>query len=138
MDGLGEHSAAEDTFTQALAVWEEINQDSGRFRALAGLSRLALKDGQTADLRRALDRLEPIISDIEKGGVAEAEMLFEVILTCWQMLEANRDPRAGKILERAYELLKVRAARISDPELRRSYLENNPVNRQLMEARLET
>ena len=86
------------------------------------------------DVQVLIHAFEPLVGDIQKGGVNESGMLFEVYLACWQVLGANHDPRAGVILEKAQELLKVRAARISDPPLRHAFLENNPVNRQLAQA----
>jgi hypothetical protein len=46
----------------------------------------------------------------------------------------NHDPRAQDILRAAYHLLQEWAARISDEEMRRSFLENVAAHREIIEA----
>ena len=54
------------------------------------------------------------------------------ILVCYKVFLANEDPRADQVLEESHRVLLERAARISDEEMRRWYLENIPENRQIL------
>jgi len=59
---------------------------------------------------------------------------LRVYLTCYRVLRANEDPRAGEVLSAAHRLLQERAARIDDEQLRRSFLENVAAHREIIEA----
>jgi hypothetical protein len=56
---------------------------------------------------------------------------MRVHLTCYRVLSANRDRRAGEVLDAAYHLLQERAGVIEDASSRRSYLENVPAHREI-------
>lgn len=55
-------------------------------------------------------------------------------LTCWQVFYAASDPRAEAVLRQASTLLAEQAARIDDPQLRRSFLEHVAAHRQILTA----
>jgi hypothetical protein len=57
---------------------------------------------------------------------------LRIYSTCYRVLSANGDPRAGETLDAAYHLLQERAATIEDEDLRRSYLENVPHHREII------
>ena len=57
---------------------------------------------------------------------------LRIYATCYRVLSANGDPRAGEILGAAYPLLRERAATIEGGDLRRSYLENVAAHRQIV------
>jgi serine/threonine protein kinase len=48
-----------------------------------------------------------------------------------KVLQAARDPRAGEFLTTAHTLLQEQAAKITDDDLRRSFLENVPAHREI-------
>jgi hypothetical protein len=48
------------------------------------------------------------------------------------VLQANRDLRAINVLQMAHQVLQERATRLHDEALRRSYLEQVPINREIM------
>jgi len=54
-------------------------------------------------------------------------------LTCYRVLQAGGDPRAREVLTNAHAMLQERASKINDQELRRSYLENVPYHREILE-----
>ncbi|MEM7539335.1 MAG: tetratricopeptide repeat protein [Chloroflexota bacterium] len=58
---------------------------------------------------------------------------FRTYLSCYHVLNANHDPRAADILNKAYTMLQAWADRIENPEWRRSFLENVPENREIVE-----
>jgi hypothetical protein len=57
---------------------------------------------------------------------------LRIYSTCYRVLSANGDPRAGETLDAAYHLLQERAATIKDESLRCSYLENIPHHREII------
>jgi len=59
---------------------------------------------------------------------------FRILLTCYQVLKDNSEPRSEVILTDAYNLLQTRAANISDEELRHCFLTNVAANREIVEA----
>jgi hypothetical protein len=58
---------------------------------------------------------------------------FRIYLTCYRVLRANHDPRAKELLETAHHTLQERAAGIADEEQRRSFLENVPPHREILQ-----
>ena len=66
-------------------------------------------------------------------GELGSTMPLRIYLTCYQVLQANDDPRADRVLITAYDLLQERAAKIDDELLRRSYLENVAAHREIVE-----
>jgi hypothetical protein len=54
-------------------------------------------------------------------------------LTGYRVLQAASDPRAGQVIQTAYQVLEERASRL-DGELRRAFLENIPAHRELLQA----
>jgi len=59
---------------------------------------------------------------------------FRIHLSAYRALRAKDDPRAGQVLHTAHRLLYERAAKIEDEEMRRSFLENVPAHREIIEA----
>jgi hypothetical protein len=57
---------------------------------------------------------------------------LRVYLTCYRVLSASQDPRAGEVLDAAYRLLQERATHIDDEDLRRSFLENVAAHREIV------
>jgi hypothetical protein len=55
----------------------------------------------------------------------------EVYRSCWQVLVACGDPRAGEASEAAHAYVESSAARIDDEELRESFLHRVPANVEL-------
>jgi ADP-ribose pyrophosphatase YjhB (NUDIX family) len=55
-------------------------------------------------------------------------------LTCYRVLGADQDPRAEELLKTAHGLLQEQAAKITDEQLRHSFLENVATHRELVQA----
>src|SRR5262249_41656174 len=85
-------------------------------------------------LVRARQYVEEILRHLETGNLEGADEPFRVYLTCYRALQAHDDPRAPGILHLAHTLLQSRARAISDEGLRRSFLENVSVHRELVSA----
>jgi hypothetical protein len=99
--------------------------------SLAGLARVSLAQGD-ASQAQALAQVEEILSYLETGTLDGTEEPFRIYLTCYRVLRASQDPRARTVLNTAHRLLGERTAKISDEELRRSFLDNVAVHREIV------
>jgi predicted ATPase/DNA-binding SARP family transcriptional activator len=136
--GLGRLAKATGVYRQAQALRRELGQLNMAMESLAGLARVSLAQG---DLSQAQAYVEEILAHLEAGapstgsghGLNGTDEPFRVYLTCYRVLRANQDPRAQEILSAAHRLLQGRAAKISDEEWRRSFLENVAAHREIIE-----
>lgn len=126
----GRYEQASDHFRNALDLQRKLGLENRAMEALAGLARVRMASGRAS---RALAYVEEILQHLESHNLLGTEEPLRVYLTCYQVLQANEDPRARDILEAGYRFLQERAAAIGDETLRRSYLERVPWNRQLVE-----
>jgi len=127
--GLGRLAEAAAAYQQALALRRELGELQLALEPLAGLARVSLAQGE---LSRAKAQVEQIVDHLESGTLDGAEERFRVYLSCYRVLRADQDPRARGVLEAAHSLLQEQAARISDEELRRSFLENVTAHREIV------
>ena len=126
--GLGRLEEAAEAYRESLALRRELGQPNLATEPLAGLARVALAQG---DLARAQAHIEEILSHLETGTLHGTIAPFQVYLTCYRVLKANQDPRAQEILATAYGLLQERASKITDEEMRHSFLENVAAHREI-------
>jgi tetratricopeptide (TPR) repeat protein len=126
---LGRFAEAEELHQKALSLRRELGLDHLALDTLAGLARVNLGQGELAAARAHVDE---ILACLDAGHTLEgtAEPI-RVYLTCYRVLQANQDARAASVLLSAYTLLQERASKISDEELRRSYLENIAAHREI-------
>ena len=76
----------------------------------------------------ALQFVEQILAYQETNPSLDgAEEPLRIYLTCYRVLQANRNPKAYQLLQTTYQLLKDRAAKISDPEIRHGAIGGDPV-----------
>jgi predicted ATPase len=127
--GLGHLAEAAAAYQQALALRRELGQPNLAMEPLAGLARVSLTQG---NLHQAQAHVEEILSYLESNTLDGTEEPFRVYLTCYRVLRANQDLRAQAILDTAYSLLQEQAAKISDEEMRHSFLENVAAHREVM------
>ena len=101
-----------------------------------GLARIALSQGA---MEKAVGHIEEILERTENcqklDGLIDP---FQPCLTCFQVLRVINDPRSSKILQDAHRQLQARADKISDGELRISYLENVASHRDLLKIYRES
>jgi len=126
---LGRLDEATSVYDEALALRRQLREAHRANGALAGLARVSLAQG---NLRGAQAHVDKILSYLETDMLVPSYEPFRVYLTCYHVLQANGAPRAEDILEEAHRLLQERAAKISDKEERRSYLESVAVNREIV------
>ncbi|MCX7668591.1 MAG: hypothetical protein N2439_00775, partial [Anaerolineae bacterium] len=136
---LGMTAEARTAYQRALEIYEGLDQPMWALEPRAGLALAALAEKQpgvaAAHLDEIMRRLAP-----GKGQTLSIERLrevrdpFRISVACIRVLRALRNPRARECAEVAYQFLKERAERISDPTMRRSFMRQTPINRQIVEA----
>jgi class 3 adenylate cyclase/tetratricopeptide (TPR) repeat protein len=129
MNHLSEASAS---YQAALEIRTVLDQTALASEPRAGLARVALAQ---EDLPAALAYISPVLDFLEDGGGLDGtEEPLRVFSTCYQALQAADDPRSAQILALAYQQLRLRANRISDPAARHRFLEDIPYHRQILDA----
>ncbi|MFC1852651.1 hypothetical protein ACFL27_20830, partial [candidate division CSSED10-310 bacterium] len=126
---LGLDEQSEQTYHQILAHCRTPELAKIEVEAKAGLSGLFLSRGEVKAAHRLVVE---IMAYLEKETLDGTRDRFRIYLTCYQVLNALPENRAGNILLQACDLLKKMAARISDRDRRRSFLENVPSHRDLL------
>jgi class 3 adenylate cyclase/tetratricopeptide (TPR) repeat protein len=128
---LGRHAEAAAAFERARAVATEID-DGQRFDAIGGVARTALAAG---DLPAATAAVEALLGHLARGqGFDGAEQPRHILLGCYRVLERIGDARAAGVLARAHAELQAKAAAISDPVLRASFIDNLHEHREIVQA----
>jgi tetratricopeptide (TPR) repeat protein len=127
--GMAQLVEAEDVFQRALTLWRESGQSGRAIEAVAGLAHVALAG---EDVTAAQARADEIVSYMEHSSLDSTDNPAEMYLICYRVLQAGQDPRAQTVLKRGYRLLQERASKISEPELRRSFLENVSAHREIV------
>jgi adenylate cyclase len=113
---MGELAQAQTQLEQAIAIEQELGTDLFNTHLLACRANLALAQGRLADAHEGVTRILPQV----QGTAGE----IGILLVCYKVLREAEDPQAMDVLKRAFDLLQEQAARISDEESRRSFLEN--------------
>ncbi|HNT78145.1 MAG TPA: tetratricopeptide repeat protein [Anaerolineae bacterium] len=127
---VGDYAQAEAYFQEALALRRAANHAHYVVEDLAGLAQVALARG---DLPHALARIEEAWPILETNPTLEgAEHPQQALVACYQVLRAADDARAAPLLAALHTRLQERAAKITDADLRRAFLENVPEHRELM------
>lgn len=127
----GQTERARSHYEQALALRRQLDLPTSIAEDLAGLARVDLAQGQIEQARAGVEKVLSILErDPNLSGAAHPGRVF---LVCHHVLKAGRDPRAEDVLAQARTLLQRRAAKITDPTLRRSFLENIPEHQQLLD-----
>jgi len=122
---------AADVYQQALDIRRTLGRVKPTTEPLAGLALVSLAQG---DLSQAQAQVEEILSYLEHGILDGTAEPFRVYLTCYRILRANQDSRAGEVLDTAHRLLQEQADTIEGEQLRRSFLENVAAHREIVEA----
>ena len=131
IEGLGQLAEATTIYLQALALQQETGQHHLVPETLAGLARVSLAQG---DLAQARVHTDEILNQVNGEFLSGAEEPFDVYLTCYHILQASQDSRAGEILRTTHRLLQTYASKIDDEKMRRSFLENVVAHREIISA----
>jgi tetratricopeptide (TPR) repeat protein len=123
---LGLTAEAKAAYQESVILRNEGEQINLAVESRAGLANVFL-DESSLDL--AVEQVDEILQHLGSGTLEGTEEPARITLTCYQVLQANRDPRALKVLREAYEQLQAQATKIEDEELRHSFLHNVAANR---------
>lgn len=125
----GRAAEAEVTFAEALAI----NQDLEHLRltTLAKLATAYLAQGKSAAALALADEVWPAVAQTGGSGLP---FPIHTIVECFAVFQAHGDGRAADALDMAAAVMERTAVAIDDPEMRASFLNNVPVNRQLQAA----
>lgn len=126
---LNELKDADDAYQIAQTQWSESNQNHLIPEVLAGKAQVQLAQG---NLEGAKEYVAEILDYLEDNDLAGTDEPFKIYLICCHVLRANQPQRFMDILNTAYHLLQEQATKISDKELRQSFLENVAVNREIV------
>lgn len=126
-----EWAAAMGVHQRALSLFQTLEQEQLALESLAGLAEINLEQGK---LDKALDTVKPVLDYLQRGRLEGMYNLFRVYLTGYRVLAAVGDGRAEALGQSACRLLQERAGQIEDERLRRSFLENVAVHREILTA----
>jgi len=129
--GLGAHGGAIAAYQQAIVLQNELGHRHMTMEALAGLARVALKQGDAA---QALLYVEEILVYLAEHALDGAFDPFQVYLTCYRVLQIHDDARARSILTQAHAHLISQADKINDEQLRQSFFANVATHQAIMQA----
>lgn len=115
-------------YGRAQALWAELGLRPRQWEAQAGLARVVLAAGRPAE---AQSLAQSVLAALAHDRAAQSAPL-RVYLDCSAVLREVGDAgRAEELVARARELLRERAGRIGTPALRRAFLENIAVHREI-------
>lgn len=126
--GLQRWEPSRQAYQQAVTLYNQLGKSHLAVEPLAGLAQIALSGGH---LDQALRYAEDILPALVENPLQGPDRTLWIYLTVFQVLQQNEDVRAAKVLKAAFTLLQKRSAAITDQDLRTSYLENIPENRQI-------
>jgi tetratricopeptide (TPR) repeat protein len=128
--GLGHLAEAQEVYRESRSLLRDLDQYHLSIAPLSGLAHVALASGRPV---QALAYAEEVLSYLDAHPALDAiGELFRQYLTCYHVLRGNEDPRATEVLSQAYRVLQEWADKIEDEDLRRSFLENVAVNREIV------
>jgi tetratricopeptide (TPR) repeat protein len=125
----GRSAEAAVTFADALAVNQEL--EHLRLTSQAKLATAYLAQGKSDAALTLADEVWPAI---EPTGGSGLPFPIHTMVECYTVFQAHGDGRAGDALDMAAVVMERTAVAIDDPEMRASFLNNVPVNRQLQAA----
>ena len=127
---MGSLEEAENAYKQAMKISKSLDQHVEVLQAKADLAAVALEKSTPQAAKKAFDLVDEILPYLYSGEkhMSEECCPFDVYIICIRVLRTSDDPRTTTLLKHAYQELHERAFRISDLDMRRSYLENVPVH----------
>lgn len=117
-------------YRESLRLRRELGQEFLAMGVVAGMARAAVAQDE---IEAAVSHVSEILAYLDEGGSLKGTWEpLRLYLTCYQVLDLAGNPRAGEILQTAYQMLQEWAGRIPDEEARRMYLENVPWHREIV------
>ena len=133
LEAGGDHVTAMDAYRDARDVLNEINVYGVAMDALAGLLRCEFEQG---NIDQACAYTDELWAFLRKEGPHGMEFPLMAFLACGLVFETcGKDRSAKNAWKMGYDELMTRAEKISDSSWRKSFLENIPEHRQLLELK---
>ena len=133
---LGEALAANSRDDEALACLVETAKI---YQGKAGIFRLVILERLVRFLvsRHQINQALPYLEELYQYNWQEQSYMrgyyaISAVLTCYQAFQACGDPRGDLALEKAHEAIQYFSASIMNEEMRRSYQQNLPWNREAL------
>lgn len=127
---LGLLNAAQSAFEEAICLRQELGETAAMIDSSAGL---AYVHWQQKDISTAVEQTLEIVEWIKSNGVDGIEFPVHVCQLCFKILINHSDVQAAKfVLETGYDIVRSRAAKIHDADIRRIFLHNVPFNREIV------
>jgi class 3 adenylate cyclase/tetratricopeptide (TPR) repeat protein len=123
---------AERIFNEAIAVQEQLGLADNVIESKAGLARVALL---RSDLPAAQELVEVVLRELENNPLRGCDDPSRIYLTLYQVLLQCGDPRAGQVLQAGFSELEERSLHIDDEAMRQTFLDNIPINQELLALR---
>ncbi len=129
--GLAQDADAALRYQEALHYYTTNHLPMLAVEAAAGLAQVALRQGVLAG---ALSHVETILQTMQREVRVGYDEPFRAYLTCYQVLAAAGDLRAGAVLAQGRQVLQQYADRIQNVQHRRLFLHNVSIHRTLREV----
>jgi tetratricopeptide (TPR) repeat protein len=130
-EGVGDHKKAKANFEKSYEAFLNMDFKANASDSLAGISRCSLN---LVQLDEAMQSAEELWSYLKKNGSSGMELPILSYLTCADVFREVEDTeKSAAATHEGYEVLMEMANKISDPDMRRSFLENVPEHRTMVE-----
>ncbi len=128
-ENMGDLETAVSTYRQALTIHHEIGAANLAVSDQAGLARIALA---RQNFETAREHIAAVTDWILAGKAQQCWRPWTIYQSAYEVLTTlDETDTAAAILDEAHLILHQRAQEISEPELRRSFLEKVAVNREI-------
>lgn len=128
--GLGALEEAESAYLQAYQLRQQLDQQHLAAESLAGLALARLRRGFLRQALADAAQTWQFLQERPPEGV-EAFLMYRAV---YEVFSAHGDAHAGEVIRAGYALLMERAAKIAEEAARRSFLEQVPHNRFVLET----
>ena len=130
-EGVGDYTKAKADFEGGYEEFLEMDFKANAFDSLAGITRCSLNLGQLDEAKQCAKELWKYL---EKTGSSGMELPILAYLTCADVFQEVGDgENYAAATHEGYVVLMEMAGKISDPDMRRSFLENVPEHRTMVE-----
>lgn len=126
--GLGEWDAAQIAYEQAIAGWKKLGDTSRQMEAIAGQVRALMRQNK---IEAAKTAVAPLVTYLQTGSLSGANDPVRIYLTCHALFAEEDAAQAEKWLRQGKTWLDQRAATITDPAIRETFLNAIPSHREL-------
>lgn len=126
--GLGELEESYEAYLKAIEIQQRLNQVVWAIESKSGLAATQLALNLIEDAMRLVEEILQFMESETLDGARERLLVY---WNCYQVLDAASDPRADSVLTEATQCLENAASTLTDPSLKRTFLEGVPFHRAL-------